>query len=138
MDQYGKWFDLFVVYARSYLVLRSIYIQKEDYLFHLKNTLDTDDGIEFDPEMITRIAEHLPSQFWMVEASCPELFSVTRRKFGEVILVPKEGQLQFDHSSLLFMRLPGCLVFRNANDLSLEISPVQGHTQIFSLETTVS
>jgi hypothetical protein len=44
----------------------------------------------------------------MVEASAPELFSATRRKFGEVLLradlaVPKP----MDFSLLLALRLPG-------------------------------
>ena len=50
----------------------------------------------------------LPEWLWMVEASAPELFSSTRRKFGEVLFradlaVPKP----MDFSLLLRLRLPG-------------------------------
>jgi len=64
-------------------------------------------GAETGPDALEKARLILLEWFWMVEASAPELFSATRRKFGEVLLradlaVPKP----MDFSLLLALRLP--------------------------------
>ncbi len=82
-------------------------IHRDEYLEHL-SACECWSGAETGHDAIEKARLILPEWFWMVEASAPELFSATRRKFGEVLLraalaVPKP----MDFSLLLGLRLPG-------------------------------
>ena len=61
------------------LVLRSIFISKPQYIDFLRRW-------RFEESLIVRLLRDLPDTFWMIEISCPDLFSSTRGKFGEVLL----------------------------------------------------
>jgi hypothetical protein len=86
-------------------------------------------------ETIEMIHKGLPDQFWMVEASMPELFSASRKKFGEVIICPEGDNVTFGPCSLISMRLPSCVIVRSVNDCSKQQyhnSSIQGHTSVYS------
>ena len=84
VDDTSRWLDLFIAFARAgYLVLRAVFMDKNRYLTHLKDIC-----VDSSSTLFANLVQVLPGQFWMVEASMPELFSVSRRKFGEIIFLP--------------------------------------------------
>jgi hypothetical protein len=125
------WLDLFLVFAsETRLVLRAVYLTKEKYIEHLRNCAHGE--VEDTIHVIEKV---LPDSFWMVEASMPELFSVSRRKFGEVILFPYGDDVEFDPCSFICMRLPNYILLRDADDCLkwfFHTSPIMGHTPIYS------
>lgn len=130
----NDWYDRFAVFTRSgWLVLRTILIKKEHYLKHLQE-IRTWNGALLEADMLQKFHDYLPPVFWMVEASAPELFNSSRRKFGEVLLpCDKPLPKPLNDSMLLATRLPGLIYFR-PGQLQLEVRPTQlsGHTPLFS------
>ena len=130
----SPWTELFIAF-KDFLVLRAIFTNKESYLHHLKTGLGTD-SFDADKTIITgTLSERLPEKFWMVEASTIELFPVTRRKFGEVVLAPINPENGADwNSSFIMMRLPGCYFMKNPNEEKWihQDSAIQSHTQVYS------
>ena len=128
------WYDRFAIFHRcGLLVLRTILVRKPDYLAHL-NALRTWDGTTLEPALIQKFQNILPEHFWMIEASAPELFSSTRRKFGEVLLtaqtpLPKPLNL----SLLLAARFPGMVMVQQQGQAPVEQTRLNGHTDLFSL-----
>lgn len=124
------WYDRFAVYAQSgLLILRPILLEKTDYLDHLRTSGDTVPETDW----IDLIDRSLPDRFWMVEATIQELFTASRRKFGEVLVVcerPLPRPLNPD--PLLALRLPGTLWHRESADIHTRTSGQTGHMPIFS------
>ena len=86
------WYDRFAVYGRNQsLVLRSFQIRKRRYLDHLATLRDINRQ-EFSLAEIASTEPLMPDWFWMTEISAPELFPMSRNKFGEIIL-PNFGYL---------------------------------------------
>jgi hypothetical protein len=80
------WYDRLAVFApQVQLVLRALLIRRDDYLSHLK-AIRSQDGKAVDETFIAEIENVAPTTLWMIEASAPELFPSSRRKFGEVVL----------------------------------------------------
>jgi hypothetical protein len=136
-NESNRWFNLFQIYAKSgLLVLRPIFVTKNDYLDHLRSSLDVISGESIEADTINRCNLNLPEEFWMVEVSSPELFSVTRRKFGEVILSPGSCDKIFNHKSFLMLRLPGLFSLVDQGGTVPKVlligTDVRGHTRIFS------
>ena len=136
-NENNRWFNLFQIYATlGLLVLRPIFVSKKDYLAHLCCSLDVISGEHVETDTVNRCHQSLPEEFWMVEVSSPELFSVTRRKFGEIILSPGSCGNAFDRGSFLMLRLPGLFGLMNREGSVSEVllfgTGVKGHTQIFS------
>ena len=136
--KHGKcspWSRLFIAF-KDYLVLRAIYIDRAGYIQHLTSGPDsiTQDGN--DSAIVAKIEKVLPNKFWMIEASTIELFPVTRRKFGEVILAPHDPEdTNTWNTSFIMMRLPGCYFFRNHDPDGkwiYEDSAFKEHSQVFS------
>lgn len=70
----------------------------------------------------------------MTEASAPELFSASRRKFGEVLLAcDKPLPNRIDASLMLAIRLPGLMYYQQSQE-PLEISParISAHSPLFT------
>ena len=134
----NEWFDRFSVFTRrGWLVLRTLLIKKDDYLKHLHD-IRAWDGAALEADMLRKFRNYLPPIFWMVEASAPELFNSSRRKFGEVLLpCDKPPPTPLNASLMLATRLPGLIYFR-PGQLQLEIRPTQlkGHTSLFILVST--
>jgi hypothetical protein len=129
------WYDRFAVFQRcGLLVLRTALVRKEDYIAHLQS-LRSRDGLALEPALVQKFQNHLPETFWMVEASAPELFATSRRKFGEILLsaqlsVPKPLNL----SLLLAARVPGLVMIRQQNNVPIDQTHLQGHTGLFNVQ----
>jgi hypothetical protein len=128
------WYDRFAVYQENgWLVLRTILVEKDTYLGHL-STLRDWAGKTFEEPHITQLQTDLPAYFWLVEASAPELFSASRRKFGELLLCaqttpPKPVGI----SILLAARLPGIVLFKKQDEVTIARTELKGHTELLSL-----
>lgn len=126
------WLGRFRAFAEAdLLVLRTILIKKEEYLAHVAAGRCWD-GEASEPAMLAELHEILPPVFWMVEASAPELFSATRRKFGEILLfadqpVPKPLTI----SMLIAMRLPTRLIRVSESSFSGIESGTASHLPLF-------
>lgn len=124
----GQWLGRFCAFSETgLLVLRTIHVTKTQYLAHLNATLEND------PEAANAFLSPLPETFWMVEASAPELFAASRRKFGEVLLsddVSLQGHL--DLSLLIAFRLPGVLANFQNGCLTPQILKNNHHAPLFS------
>jgi hypothetical protein len=129
------WYDRFAVFQRcDLLVLRTALVRKADYLVHLRS-LSSRDGAMLEPALVQKFQDHLPESFWMVEASAPELFASSRRKFGEVLLsaqLPVSKPLNL--SLLLAARVPGLVMIRQQDKVPIDRTNLQGHTDLFDLQ----
>ena len=127
------WYDRFTIYSRQgLLVLRSLLVERAAYVRHLHD-LRSWEGAALEPAAITRLENHLPERFWMIEASAQELFTASRRKFGEILLsctTPLPRPLNL--SLMLAARLPGLLLISQPGGLATMNSQLQGHTPIFT------
>jgi len=130
----GKdWYDRLTVFAQcQLLVLRTILIQKEDYLKHV-GTVKSRQGDTLEADLIAKLDSKLPDVMWMVEDSAPELFSCSRRKLGEIILsatTPLPAQI--DLSLLLSARLPGIVILSDGGQFPINTTRLEGHTELYT------
>ena len=104
------------------VVLRSVSIEKEKYLEHLRNVEDWR-GYKESRDTVNGFGQmKLPSVLWSVEVSLPQLFPATERKIGEIVLdatVPvgtedfQDGKISKNFlRSILFVRLPEWYYFK--------------------------
>jgi hypothetical protein len=132
----GGWLERFKAFADAdLLVLRPLLIHRDEYLTHL-SACGCWSGMETDPEAIEKVRLILPEWLWMVEASAPELFSATRRKFGEVLIradlaVPKP----MDISLLLGLRLPGQFLNIEGQTLQRIDTGTTAHVALFQFSS---
>ena len=103
------WYNRFAAHAKNrMLVLRSMYMYRDDYI---QKRIQTDGNSDANIERLLNI---LPDRFWMVEVSCPELFSASRSKFGEIFLACDTIDAQFNgHAYPIALRLPGLVYIEN-------------------------
>jgi hypothetical protein len=153
LDKY-KWLVNFVSFGDAeQLTYRFVCINRKEYIDYVKS-------IRIEPDIVTKIRECLPSVksdvLWLVEISCPQLFAVTRAKFGEMILsleahnpdlsrVVEGLPLDLDENALLsskndgvlqhLVRLPGIVFLPDSKDdkggAELETSVI-GHTPLWT------
>ena len=131
------WYDRFAIFAKGdWLVLRTLLLRREDYLAKLATVSDRS-GAQLEGELRQRLRELLPAHFWMVEASAPELFATTRRKFGEILIAADKPGTPISSALLLAARLPGFILVNPGTGL-LDIRPSQllGHTPLFTFPQT--
>ncbi len=131
----GDWYNRFAVFAeRGWLVLRTMLVRKENYLNHLR-AIKSWEGAPFETSALTQFGAALPPHFWMVEASAPELFAASRRKFGE-ILVAADKPVNGPFLNLLVgARLPDRVVLNTGGNISVFPSSLNGHVSLFELPT---
>ena len=131
----NDWYDRFSVFTRrGWLVLRTTLVKKDDYLKHAQ-TIRAWDGSSLETELLQKLRDYLPPLFWQIEASAPELFASSRRKFGEVLLpCDKPLPKPLNASFMLATRLPG-LVFIQPGQLQLEVrqTTLRSHTPLFAM-----
>jgi hypothetical protein len=128
------WYDRFAIFTRcEWLVLRTLLLSRDRYLDHLRAIRDRKKA-KVEDALLHSLRAILPTNFWMVEASAPELYTVSRRKFGEVLLSPTKHRTEPLTSLVLAARLPGVVSFGGAT-LTNEPSAVEGHTPIFGFPT---
>jgi len=107
------WYNLFLHCAdERKLVLRSLFINKDQYLSHAGQYRQID-GNPFEESNLELLKDRLPKKFWMVELSCRELFSAAHAKIGEVLFaisddIDKEFSGEY---APLVLRLPGVILF---------------------------
>lgn len=127
------WYDRFSIFCRQgLLVLRSLLVERAPYIRHLQE-LRSWDVTPLEAATISLLENHLPERFWMVEASAQELFTASRRKFGELLLscttpLPKPLNI----TSLLAARLPGMFLLPQAGNLTKLSTNLQSHTPLFT------
>jgi hypothetical protein len=126
------WIARFCAFSHAnLLVLRTIHVAKKDYIEHL-NALQDWEGHALD-SMTLEMFDALPDQFYMIEVSAPELFSASRRKFGEILLAygkPFDPEDIWKH--FLTARLPGLLFNRQSDTVCSLSLNLTGHSPIFS------
>jgi hypothetical protein len=128
------WYDRFTVFTRlGGLVLRTFLIRKAAYISHLHGLRDWSDTM-LETACVDSFSNRLPERFWMVEASAPELFASSRRKFGELLLsanqiVPRP----LDISLLIAGRLPGVYLINQGRSFAVNPTALRGHSGLFSM-----
>ncbi len=126
----GRWFEMMTRKQLRY-VLRTILIERERYLEHLRDSRCHDSTVLSDEE-VSLLAD-LPEMFWMVELSLPQLYAGNRSKLGDVLIDALNAPASDDLStSLLALRVPSGLVKR-ANDGTMRWHPLsmRAHSPIF-------
>ncbi len=125
------WLDRLTAFCRANLiVLRTLCVDRETYLGHLRGLRDRE-RFDLEPNLVNRMAGHLPRQLWMVEVSAPELFPASRRKFGEVLVaVTPQGPAGLPQ--VVGARLPGAVFLVQGVDFNPERTRLAGHTDLFS------
>jgi len=126
----GKWLE-FITRAQQKFVLRTILIERNKYLDHLRAAKDHDGKTLTEAEI--ELFGQLPDWFWMVEFSLPALYTGNRSKLGEILV---DGFAQPNPSdvstSLLAARLPGLLALKTASaQLTYHSSNMHAHSPIF-------
>jgi hypothetical protein len=130
------WLGRFAAFAESnLLVLRTLLLTRDEYLGHLRDSLAWNSD-HHHSVAVARIAETIPEQFWMVEASAPELFSASRRKFGELLVRSDLSPEDANETDLwLSARLPGSLLVRAGQGFHAIESGIGTHTPLFEFST---
>lgn len=125
------WYDRFSIFSQAgLLVLRTLLVGRESYIEHL-NQVASWNGTQIEGERIGRLRGMLPERFWMVEASAPELFAASRRKFGEILVCASSGLPQpLNLDLMIAVRLPGILLLRDSARVSSFQTRLDWHTPI--------
>ena len=100
---------------------------------HLEN-ITTWNGLGLETEIVQKFRGQLPPLFWLIEASAPELFNASRRKFGEILLTcDRPVPAPLNASIMLAARLPG-LIYLRPGEAQFEVMPTQlkSHNPLFA------
>jgi hypothetical protein len=109
----GRWFEMMTRNQLRY-VLRTVLIQREKYLEHIRASKSHDLTNLSDVEL--ELFNELPEWFWMVEISLPQLYAGNRSKLGEVLIDALSEASSVDlTTSLIALRLPSILIKRNGD-----------------------
>ena len=129
----ADWYDRFAAFAENHsLVLRTVLMKKPDYLEHL-SAIKSRQGKTLEAGLIAHLDSKLPDVVWMVEVSAPELFSCSRRKFGEVILTATTPlPSPIDLSLFLVARLPSIVIIKEVNDFPVSTTQLDGHSELYT------
>jgi len=128
----GNWFDYMMRQDWQY-VLRSILLQKETYIDHLKTAIAHDGSTMTTSEL--SLLNSLPQWIWMVEFSLPALYTGNRSKLGEFILdaqtSPNTGN---PLASIAAARMPSLLLIWDsiAGTAIQQPTSLQSHISVFS------
>ena len=125
------WYDRFAIFSNGRLALRTLFITREDYITHLQNIRGRKPNeVGLEDSLIEQIRAAVPPNFWLVEASAPELLTVSRRKFGEVLIpAPDQDPNEIDSSQMLAARLPGIVIVPDRQPFP---SNLRWHTPLFT------
>lgn len=110
------------------LVFRPIYTTKETYKAHLEK-VSSQDGNQVLDTIANRILFDLPKHFWLVEVSCHEMFGVSRRKFGDVLI--RDDNIYGDSDNVFISaRLPYYVCY-DTKGVNYKRTYLDGHTELF-------
>lgn len=131
----------YVIDHHSGLVLRTILIQKDDYLSHIKNSAGHNDSKHVN--YFENYFDKFPKWLWMTEISLPNLFAGNRSKIGEVISIvdfindrlSKDNTEELGREIVLSIRLPGFLFINDRKGSFMPYqSGIDSHTPIFMIK----
>lgn len=109
----GNWARYLGEHDHSF-VLRTLLVQKSDYLTHLADSC-CHDGSKINAGALALLAQ-LPDRFWMTEFSLPSLYTGNRSKLGEVICEAMRPVDVADlQRSVLAIRVPEHLLLRDGS-----------------------
>ncbi len=95
-----NWMKYFIEsFNKKELILRTIFITKHNYKEYLESLEEKD-------LIIIKYYEQLPEYFWVVEISLPELFTINRKKIGEIII-----PTTIENCPFLSVRLPKLFMY---------------------------
>jgi len=134
----NKWDEIFRrQHELKRLVLRPLRLDRIQYRNHLNKISSQDDQTVLEPYLRDRVIMSLPTEYsWIVEISCHELFGVSRRKFGEIIIPDKTPDYSpsrpYNPDQFFWAaRLPGYICFNENSGLYRMSSDIAEHTEIF-------
>jgi len=110
----NKWTSrAYLAFVSKRIVLRTVSLEKSEYLESLKNLKDWENNSE-NEKIIDFLAEYLPEYIWLTEFSLPQLFPANERKIGEIILDATQ-YLDSNNSQAVFFaaRFPSNWYFSN-------------------------
>jgi hypothetical protein len=107
-------------------ILRPTFIRKTEYITFLTS-------YRMEQHLIEQF-EKLPDEFWLVEISCPELFSATRAKIGDILLtIENDITLNTSSAKPLAYRLPNIVYFENdCNTPPQKTKKISGYLPLWS------
>jgi len=123
----GRWFDYMTRQKRMY-VLRTILIEKENYLNHVSKMIDHEGSI-MEQEDITNL-NALPRHFWMIEYSLPSLYTGNRSKLGEVLLSISAPNMNYNEN-ILAVRIPSIFLLISSGSVLTYPNKIEAHTAIY-------
>lgn len=128
----GRWFDYLTQRSFRY-VLRTVLIDRADYIAHLRES-EGHDGSRMTDKEIAEF-EGLPERIWMVEFSLPAIFTGNRSKLGEVLLEADRtdiAELTDPGAILVGLRMPHLQLIRNASGEMIQMSAsLLSHSTVF-------
>lgn len=129
------WYNRFAAFGRNdLLILRTLQLSREEYVAHLSDLSDVT-GARLDPLDLDHLQQRLPERLWMVEVSAQELFTVSRRKFGEVLLDATSVNSN-SHPVFTAVRLPGMIQVASSGGFDVKAARIEGHTDLFSFRSS--
>ena len=131
-DIENPWLSRLSEYVKEQkVVLRAVFLTKEQYMSHLRHDMDWK-GINELPELCNSLEKSVPSAVWGVEVSIPQLFPANLRKLGEIVLnatvVPKKKR---DLNIFLFARFPEMTMF-------LDKKIVKGRAEFLNMPSSIT
>ena len=129
---------LFYYTDKQHVVLRSVCIDSNTYLDHLRSTPDWNGNHE-DSDVVRILADFLPDLLWMVDISIPHLFPANERKLGEVILDAGksiQADEEANYGAFVIARLPDQFVvldkFEDGNPCFETVpSSIRSHVEVW-------
>jgi hypothetical protein len=96
------------------VVLRTVYVERSQYVAHLRHSQDWNGNSE-DTDILETFSDKLPGHLWMIEVSIPELFPANYRKLGEILLDACVPLNPYPHREALWVmaRFPGSYLINN-------------------------
>lgn len=118
-----------VTTARQGPVLRTFQTTKADYLGHLRLIRDRE-GLVLETSAVNLAESVLPDYFWITEFTLPDLYTVNKRKLGEVLCSandPHANDPGGGTPEFLLLRLPG---YVTVDGHRYEPTSLCGHVEI--------
>ena len=123
---------------RGWFVLRTLCMNKTEYIEHLRLLKGWDDKT-IPQKLVTALSEGLPDLLWVAEVSLPELFPANRRKLGEIVLDPsKPVSHEFDLANFILARILDKVYCLQSTEEGIGLiaydSEIDTHTSLSSIQ----